>query len=97
MDEARAPAATSTATTTAAQKTLASIVKTMQPIIVRKSDDDVAATGGRSLMSKTNEASSKVNVTNTRVAIKGKLFVKVSAEKNRESAVTRFKEGFSDV
>ena len=48
------------------------------------------------MMSKDNEGLKKVNVRNTRVTNKGTLVVEVSSDKDRESAVTRLKEGFSE-
>ena len=59
MNETPAPAATSsdTTTSTATQKTFASVVKTAQPIVAKPYDAAVAEAGKNEMMSKANEAS----------------------------------------
>ena len=90
-----APASTSAPAPMNASKTFASVVKNTQPIIVKPSDSDVNVTS-KEMLSKANEALKKVNVRNARVTDKGTLVVEVSSEKDRESAVTKLKEGFSE-
>ena len=58
-NKAPAPAATcsTTITSTATQKTFASVVKTAQPIVAKPYDAAVAEAGKNEMMSKANEAS----------------------------------------
>ena len=90
-----APARASATVSTDTNKTFAFIVKTTQSILVKLSDGDVAVARKGEMMSKANEALKKVNVKSARMTNKGTLIVEVSSENDRESAVTRLKEGFS--
>ena len=88
MDDRLAPAPVSAPASTSARvsapafryanKRFASIVKTMQPIIVEPTDDVVVASK-EEMMNRANEALTKVNVRNGRVTNKGTLIVKVSS------------------
>ena len=91
-----APTTASAPDSTAAKKTFASIMRTTQHIFVKPSDNDVVFASKTEMMNKANENLKKINVRKCRVTNKGVLVVKMSSENDRESAVSRLKEGCSN-